>query len=272
MSESLNQMLVATLMARDPQLIQVVKDFTLLLDGLAKTNENLKNNPLNDLPKINQQLVQALQDFTKQEASEPDYTAKFDAIESALKAIDFKPVVNMPKSDVKVDLKPVQSALADVKAAIEANKVQMPEINFDDVIAGLQAVQSTIANLTFPVPNYVLPFKTSDGKASQALVDSSGNLSVGGLSTPSAVLNGQKTVTTAGTRVALVASTTSCSAVIIRALDTNTGIIYVGNSSVSSSNGHRLLPGESVGLSINDLSSIYLDSSVNGEGVSYLGS
>jgi hypothetical protein len=88
---------------------------------------------------------------------------------------------------------------------------------------------------------------------------------------PTTILNGKTTVTTAGTRVVL-ASSTACSQVIIRALETNTGLIYVGSSSVASTNGHRLLPGESVGLSISNLNTVNLDSAVSGEGVSYLAS
>lgn len=89
-------------------------------------------------------------------------------------------------------------------------------------------------------------------------------------SAPTAILNGKTTVTTAGTRVVLAASTTSKS-VTIKALSTNTGFIYVGNSTVSSTNGFQLLASDSVSMDISNLNTINIDSSVNGEGVSYLG-
>lgn len=82
------------------------------------------------------------------------------------------------------------------------------------------------------------------------------------------ISNGIKTVTNAGTRVQL--GTQACRTVVIKALATNTGIIYVGSSTVSSANGFQLQQGESVALSVNLLSVIYLDSSVNMEGVSYI--
>ena len=270
--ESLNNLLVATLMARDPQLIQVVKDFTLILHNLALANDNLKNTPLNELPAINKQIADALKQLNDQEAGEPDYSPKLDAIVKAVNSINVKPTVNVPKLDTKIDFKPLLSALSDVQTTIQNNKVEFPEINFQEVIGSLEDVKNTIANLSFPVPNYVLPFKDSNGKASQVTLDGSGNLPVAGLSVPTTIRNGKKTVTTAGTRVALVGSSTSCAAVIIRALSANTGTIYVGDSSVSSSNGHTLSAGESVGLAINDLASVYIDSSVNGEGVTFLGS
>jgi hypothetical protein len=59
------------------------------------------------------------------------------------------------------------------------------------------------------------------------------------------VKDGSKNVTTAGTRVAL-ASTTACQGVLIQAKAANTGIIYIGGSTVSSTSGIFLYAGESV--------------------------
>lgn len=87
---------------------------------------------------------------------------------------------------------------------------------------------------------------------------------------PTTVLNGKKTVTTAGTRVVLASSTVAKS-VTIKALTANTGTIYVGDSSVSASNGYALAAGDSVSLDIANLTTVNIDSSVNGEGVTYLG-
>ena len=87
---------------------------------------------------------------------------------------------------------------------------------------------------------------------------------------PSTIYNGKKTVTTAGTRVALGAAT-SMRAITVKALSTNTGIIYVGNATVASTNGLELLPGDTVNFNVDDIAKIYIDSSVNGEGVTYFG-
>jgi len=66
--------------------------------------------------------------------------------------------------------------------------------------------------------------------------------------------------------VALAAATT-VKGVTIRALDANTDLIYVGDSSVSSANGYQLEAKESVSLPIADLATVWIDSAVNGEGV-----
>ncbi len=87
---------------------------------------------------------------------------------------------------------------------------------------------------------------------------------------PTTVLNGNTNVTTAGTRVVLASSTT-CKSVTIKAKAANTGIIYVGSSTVSSANGFALLAGETVTLDIANLTTVNLDASVSGEGVTYLG-
>lgn len=87
---------------------------------------------------------------------------------------------------------------------------------------------------------------------------------------PSIIRNGKATVTTAGTRVALGSGTVH--AVVVRALSTNTDVIYVGNSSVAAANGYTLEPGESIGIAIDSLSRVYLDAVVSGEGVVYVGS
>lgn len=89
-------------------------------------------------------------------------------------------------------------------------------------------------------------------------------------SAPTTIYNGKKSVTTAGTRVTL-ASSQAIKSVTIKALSTNTGIIYVGDTSVSSSNGYQLSAGESVSMDIANLNTVNLDSSVSGESVTYIG-
>ena len=87
---------------------------------------------------------------------------------------------------------------------------------------------------------------------------------------PTTIFNGKTTVTTAGTRVTLAASQ-AVKSVTIKALSTNTGLIYVGNSSVASTNGYQLAAGDTISLDISNLNTVNIDSAVNGEGVSYLG-
>jgi len=81
--------------------------------------------------------------------------------------------------------------------------------------------------------------------------------------------SGVTTVTTAGTQVAL-GSSTAIDSVTIKALSTNTGLIYVGTSTVSSADGFQLSAGDSVSLDVDNLTDVYIDSAVDTEGVSYI--
>jgi hypothetical protein len=86
--------------------------------------------------------------------------------------------------------------------------------------------------------------------------------------------DGLKLVTTAGTREALVADSTKVRLVEIQARPENTGVVVVGSSSCVAASGTRrgyaLVPGQSVGLRIDDLADLYVDVAVSGEGVSYV--
>lgn len=84
--------------------------------------------------------------------------------------------------------------------------------------------------------------------------------------------HGVKTVTTAGTDVALATSTVA-KRVTIQSQTDNTGLIAVGASGVDATEatgtGFILYPGDGIELDIDNLADIYIDSTVNGEGVRY---
>lgn len=84
--------------------------------------------------------------------------------------------------------------------------------------------------------------------------------------------DGNKSVTTAGTRVALAPSQ-SVRAVAITAKLANTGVIVVGSSTVVASVGTRqgtpLNAGDTMIINDVDMAEVFLDSTVNGEGVVY---
>jgi hypothetical protein len=81
-------------------------------------------------------------------------------------------------------------------------------------------------------------------------------------------------VTTAGTRVRLSGTALPVRRAIVTALLTNTGTIVPGGAAVvaavGSRNGPALNAGDVIGLENVDLNSVYIDSTVNGEGVTVL--
>lgn len=82
---------------------------------------------------------------------------------------------------------------------------------------------------------------------------------------------GTKAVTTATIRVILMTDTNATLKIFIKALAGNTGVIYVGDVTVAAANGYPLAANEEVILNINHAKkNIYIDASVNGQGVKYI--
>lgn len=87
------------------------------------------------------------------------------------------------------------------------------------------------------------------------------------------IADGVRVVTTAGTDVALSASSVPCVWVAIQAQTDNTGKIAIGNSgvdaTVATGTGILLSAGDTMVIEIRNLNLIYLDATVSGEGVRY---
>ena len=79
---------------------------------------------------------------------------------------------------------------------------------------------------------------------------------------------GTTDVPTAGTRVQISSSLSQVKAIEFHARSGNTGAMYVGDSTVSSTSGRELRPGEVLALSFGDASIpfnvFYLDTATNG--------
>jgi len=86
------------------------------------------------------------------------------------------------------------------------------------------------------------------------------------------IADNRKVVTTAGTRVQLTAAMASI--ITITAETDNTGNIAVGGSTVVAATGSQrgaiLGPGDSITLPVEQISDIYIDSTVSGDGVTYV--
>jgi len=103
----------------------------------------------------------------------------------------------------------------------------------------------------------------------QASAVALGTVGITSITQPTAIYAGRKTVTTPTSAEALAASQALVSDVTVKALATNTGIVYVGGSDVSSTKGFELAAGEWTVLIVANLATVYLDVSVGGEGVTY---
>lgn len=106
------------------------------------------------------------------------------------------------------------------------------------------------------------------GQATEYTLEQIKDLTAGG----DTLGEGRKVVSSAGTAEALGASTV-IKEVLLTAELNNTGIMCVGGSGVIAAEATRegtpLDPGESMRIVTNNLANIYIDSTVNGDGVTY---
>ena len=123
-----------------------------------------------------------------------------------------------------------------------------------------------------PDHHFIRTVAFSDGSGKRQIVDAANPLpvtgSTGGGSTvpPNTLGGGTKDVASNATPEAL-ATTTSCSRVMVTAKTTNTGWVKIGGNGSESLS---LFPGDSIDIQIDDLAKIYVAVQNNGEGVEYV--
>lgn len=168
LSKSMHDLLMATMIGKDPRLAEVAKNLGNLLEQISKSSESLKASGIDSIPKTFEKLTKTLSDLPSK-VSETDKSAELipflKEISTTIKAN--KPVYN-PVINSKVDLSPLIKELQAIKSSVSESKVEVPDSDFSGVESAVSKVEKAINGLRFPVPNYVLPFKDSDGKAAQA--------------------------------------------------------------------------------------------------------
>lgn len=86
----------------------------------------------------------------------------------------------------------------------------------------------------------------------------------------SGINHAETTVTTAGTAVAIGSGGVKARNITVRALSGNTGDIYLGSSTVSSTDGFPLSPGEVITVPAGDLNDYYIDAETSGDKIRYI--
>lgn len=115
-------------------------------------------------------------------------------------------------------------------------------------------------------PTYAAAVTSGTGGLEVRTIPTYGSVRLTGSSVLTAAI---QTVTTAGTAVQL--PTIACREVTLIGLRTNTGSIYVGGNNVSSSAyGAELQAKDSITLTVDNANLVWINSSVSGEGVSYV--
>lgn len=261
-----------------------VNNFDVMRLGLRKELDRLKGK-LDESSKSRGGINLALDINGMQELMEMIYK-----LMDILVSIDYKPTLNIP--DIKIpEIRIPDIHVPDIKAPsvylpAPVVNVESPEVQID-----VRGIIQALDNLKYlsDRANKPLSVRMSDGKrfvqAIQNLEKATEQLGVVyagssgvtsddmrniGLGSARSISDGSKNVTTAGTRVQLITSSTPCRWVIITAKGSNTDTIWVGGSTVAVNSGIPLVGLQSERLDVSDVSNIWLDSEVSGEGVTFV--
>jgi hypothetical protein len=269
------------------------------VDSLHETLKTHENTDLSEITKVMQSILSEAEKIPKShntiDIPKPiDNTKQLDNLVKAIKSVEKvvkeqkliaeAPIINVPETNVNVeapDLQPLQASIKDVVGAVK--KIVIPEYKTDN-----KEVEKLITKSNRLLKELIeKPVGGGGGGGSSWVavntsgipmpieLDASGNVPVSGSVTtaaPTAIRNGKKTVASAGTAEVIVGSSTTVVGVVIQALESNTGLVYIGDSSVDSTNGMELQAGQATGLAIDNLNKVYVDAAVNGEGVCFIGS
>lgn len=114
--------------------------------------------------------------------NQKDYDKKLDEVIKAVNAIEmnFKPNISVKPADVSVqsDFTLLEDKLDILTKAVRAISIIIPEQDDTELLKRISAVTKAINSLSFPVPNYILPFKALDGHATQVQLTANGKLPV----------------------------------------------------------------------------------------------
>lgn len=199
---------------------------------------------------------------------------RFTELQSAMVGLKLPaPIVNIP--DIAIP-------------QIKAPDVRIPDIDISPITEGIvKELRKSLEKLRTNKDTNPLAVRLSNGqnfidaldnlvsRQEQAIVGFPGKITLANNSSvqiagAKSLGDGSATVASAGTAVQLSTSEVKCRRVIVYANEGNTGNIFLGSSSVSSSRGAVLQQARSETLNVRDLRDVYIDAATNGDGVTYV--
>lgn len=165
-----------------------------LLSSLEKTGSKTLDKDFVSAVKGLEKVASSLSDIKV--TSDNDIKDAIRGLAYAFANLDLKPQVNVAPAKVEVNERPI-----DFKPVIDAIKKldkKAPEVKIDleKLSDSMASVKKAIEDQSFPVANFVLPFKDAS-KSTQALVDSDGHVQVDVLSAPAVTIDTTGLATTA---------------------------------------------------------------------------
>ena len=143
----------------------------------------------------------------------------------------------------------------------------------DEVIAAVGTVGTLAANCTGvqfrnAVAGTVAVVSVGIAQGNEPVLDFSSGSAASSAASYTILGQGHKNGTN-GTPTVLGASLV-CASVVVRAKPGNTGLVYLGTSTVTTSTGYELSPGDAVGFDVGNVDDAYFDVDVTSEGVSWM--
>lgn len=263
--------------ATQKQVVTLEKALSTLgeIEKLIKETDNTAS-----LKKPLEDITAQLKDLNSKETPEtPDYAkpvvGAIEALRKELKAsLQVKPPapqVNVAAPNVKVekpDFSRVEKIIqTDIPKAFKEAIAGIPEAPENDFTPLLDQYKLMLEKLT----DIDTGVRMKPQPGSMKVTNPDGS-SIGTTPLPSALIASITTITTAGTRVRLPNNPLTVG-VLLEAPSTNSGLVYIGGETVSSTVfGYELQPGQTASVAINNTNLIYVDTSVSGNKIAVLGS
>lgn len=149
-------------------------DFSLLIEAVNSLKEQVAK-----IPTEHPEQPEPIEEVTVKnlETLKPS----INKLEDAIKKLKLDPKINVESPTIpELDLTPVANIMSQIKESVLSIKIPDNSKSLGEVVKAQKAVKSAIDNLTFPVPNYVLPYKNTAGAATQVQLDSNGNVPIAG--------------------------------------------------------------------------------------------
>lgn len=147
-ADALNNLVVATVMTKDPQLAETAKQLTDLLGSMSKASSDLKGSAINKLPAVNEKLSLAVDKLAQSISSDTDkdYTDILNDIKVALNNIEVSPVINVSPPNVtvpKLDLQPLIDVMSEKETETSVDLEDFRAQDLDGEEEGIQYIGFT---------------------------------------------------------------------------------------------------------------------------------
>lgn len=200
--ESINRLNVTTFLASKDNWTSVVSSMAEAAERIQNVIDGLETSGIKKIEKSFSDAVSSLQGVVQQVKSvkvetDGDVKAALENLAVSIEGLEVSPNITVPEPKVvvnerEVDFNPLIGLLKQLSGDILSLKDNQPSLDTSEITSGLDNVEQAIRELIarpIPVPESPLPFKTSEGKGAQALVDGDGHQQIDIVSMPGFVVD-----------------------------------------------------------------------------------